>query len=250
MVVTLSHVCVDCGSSVEGASTEAFGDAFLAHVRSAHADWPYPDDAVRSYAEACLRLTGGTERLESVGEVAVHPVTTDRIDDWLSFFDHDAFADRPYLADCYCLEFHLRRNSDVAAWQDRRDAMSALLRDGRAFGYLAYVDGRPAAWVNASKRCEYPLFRLGDGADPSDDEVIAIVCFLIGPPYRGHGLAGHLLDAVVAGAPERGISWVEGYPFIGDRPNAGYRGPRSLYESHGFEMVQERNVDVVMRRRA
>ena len=30
----------------------------------------------------------------------------DHLDDWLAFFDHDAFVDRPWLAACYCLEQH------------------------------------------------------------------------------------------------------------------------------------------------
>jgi hypothetical protein len=58
----------------------------------------------RNYADATKRLTGSTERLSEIGEVAVHRVTDDRIDDWLRFFDHDAFAGNPDWASCYCLE--------------------------------------------------------------------------------------------------------------------------------------------------
>jgi hypothetical protein len=45
-----------------------------------------------NYAVANVRLTGDTHRLSDIGESTVHPVTEDRIDDWIRFFDHDAFA--------------------------------------------------------------------------------------------------------------------------------------------------------------
>ena len=93
--MTISHECDACGAKVLGDDVEGFGDAYIAHARTSHADWPYPDQASRNYAEATQRLTGSTQRLDAVGEVAVHPVTEDRIGDWLSFFDHDAFATTP-----------------------------------------------------------------------------------------------------------------------------------------------------------
>ena len=100
----------------------------------------------------------------------MHPVTEDRIEDWLSFFDHDGFVGFPAWAACYCTEPHLF-DPKVAAepseagrtWQQNREAMIGFLRSGKSFGYLAYVDGRPAGWVNASFRSEYALYRQGRG---------------------------------------------------------------------------------------
>jgi hypothetical protein len=51
--------------------------------------------------------SGGTQRLLEIGDITVHPVTKDRIDDWLRFFDHDGFAGNPDWASCYCLEPHV-----------------------------------------------------------------------------------------------------------------------------------------------
>ena len=107
MTTTKTMTCQFCGAVVEGADLDAFCDEFLAHVRSVHSDFPYPDQAVRNFAEGALRLTGGTERLAAIGAVTVERVTRDRIDDWLDFFDHDAAAGTPQFAACYCSEPHV-----------------------------------------------------------------------------------------------------------------------------------------------
>ena len=232
---------------------QALGDAFIAHVREAHQDWPYPDMSVRNFAEATQRLTGSSERLESIGDIAVHPVTADRIDDWLQLFDHDAFVGNPEWAGCYCLEPHTaspdQPEMEEAHWSDRRAQMCDRLRDGGSYGYLAYVDGKPAGWVNASRRADYGLYRLGEGADPADADVVGISCFIIAPPYRRHRLADTLLTRVVADAPGRGVAYVEAYPPTESREGEGanFRGPKAMYEAHGFAPLEERGRNTVMR---
>ncbi len=247
------HACDECGVLIEGADMEAFGDAYIGHARAAHADWPYPDTAIRNYAEATQRLTGSTERLAEIGTVTVEQVTEDRIDDWLSFFDHDAMAGMPPFAACYCLEPHVQDPREVrppASWRENREQMVGLLRSGQSFGYLAYVDGRPAGWVNASVRSDYALFRRGEDSSPPDGDVIGVSCFVIAPPYRRHGLATHLLAHVITDAPRRGLAWIEAYPFneASTIDASNFRGPRPLYEVHGFEAVKQRARDTVMRR--
>ena len=74
-------------------------------------------------------------------------------------------------------------------------AVCGRLRGGTTFGYLAYVDGRPVGWVNASFRSDYGLFRLVDGGGPEPRSVIGVSCFIIAPPFQWHGVA----------------SWIEGY---------------------------------------
>ena len=73
-------------------------------------------------------------------------MTKDRIDDWLRFFDHDAFAGNPDWASCYCLEPHVPATPEQPerAWRETRATVAERLRGGTTFGYLAYVDGRPA----------------------------------------------------------------------------------------------------------
>jgi GNAT superfamily N-acetyltransferase len=246
--------CFVCGTTIEGDGLEALGQAFLTHVRAEH-DLPYDDMAIRNYAEACQRLTGSADRLDQIPGVEVVPVTEDRVDDWLQLFDHDGFVGKPEWAACYCLEPHLldpaTGEREPVHWTESRRAMVERLRTGRTYGYLGYVDGRPAAWVNASTRNEYALYRRGEGFEPPDESVVGVSCFVVAPPYRRHGVAGVLLDRVLADAAERGAQWVEAYPFTDpDADVASFRGPRALYDARGFEPVATRSRDVVMRRRA
>ncbi len=245
--------CFECGARVEGDDLADLGDRFLAHARHSH-EWPYPDQGIRNYAEATQRLTGPSDRLSALGEPTIHPVTEDRLDDWAAFFDHDAFVGKPEWAACYCLEPHVAvpetlDEGDPPPWRHNREAMLQRLRDGDSFGYLAYVDGRAAGWVNASLRSDYTL-HPGEDEDPPGSQVVGISCFIIAPPYRRHGLAAALLDRVLADASERGAGWVEAYPFTGDTEGdaSSFRGLRQMYDERGFEPVRTRARDTVMRR--
>jgi GNAT superfamily N-acetyltransferase len=246
--------CIACDHVVEAETLEELSADFLAHVRAEH-DLPYGDQAVRNYAEATQRLTGSPDRVDTIGSIDVQPVTSERVDDWLELFDHHGFVGKPEWAGCYCLEPHELDPSappadDVAHWRDKRVAMVERLHSGTAFGYLAYVDDQPAGWVNASLRRDYALYRRGDGAEPADDQVVGISCFVVAPAYRQHGVSGALLDRVVADAGARGATWVEAYPFTGENDGpASFRGSRAFYEAAGFEQVKERARDVVMGRR-
>jgi GNAT superfamily N-acetyltransferase len=240
---------------IEADDVDAVADAFVAHGRKSHT-WTYPADALRNYArnyaEATERLTGSTERLPEVGDVAVHPVTEDRIDDWLRFFDHDGFAGNPDWASCYCLTPHVPATPEEPerAWRETRAAMVERLRGGATFGYLAYVDGRAAGWVNASLRSDYGLYRSVDPAGPEPRSVIGVSCFVVAPPFRRHGLASTLLDRVIADASARGASWIEGYPHNEpeESDDRHFRGPRSMYDARGFEPMEARERDTVVRR--
>ena len=253
-MTTLRRTC-ECGATLEGEDEAAFSDRFLAHARAEHPDWAqFPDVGVRNYGEALLRLDGPSERLEEIGAVEIHPVTEDRIEDWTTFFDHDGFVGRPEWASCYCTEPHLQSpvtdppSEDHRTWRENRELERGRLHDGRSFGYLAYVDGKVAGWVNASKRSDYALFRLGA---PDDADVVGVSCFVIAPPYRRHGIAGMLLDRVLADAPGRGVQAVEAYPFVATREDndSNFRGSRSLYEARGFQVADERERYMVMRRK-
>ena len=189
--------------------------------------------------------------MSEIGDVTVQPVTEDHVHDWLRFFDHDAFAGNPDWASCYCLEPHVPATpeSPERAWRERRASMAERLRSGTTFGYLAYVDGRPAGWVNASLRSDYGLYRLVDPDGPQPLSVIGVSCFVIAPPFRRHGIASALLDRVIADAAGRGAAWIEAYPH--NTPAAGdaghFRGQRSMYDARGFEPVEVREHDTVVR---
>jgi GNAT superfamily N-acetyltransferase len=249
--------CFGCPVWIEADNAEAVADAFVAHGRQSHT-WTTPEEALRNYArnyvEAVERVSGDTARLPEIAGVTVHPVTGDRIDDWLRFFDRDGFADNPDWASCYCLEPHVPAPPELPEryWRTARTTMEERLRCGGTFGYLAYVDGRTAGWVNASLRADYGLYRAVDPGGPEPRSVIGVSCFVIAPPFRRHGIAAALLDRVIADAAARGASWIEGYPH--NAPEGcdarHFRGPRSMYDARGFQPVEVRERDTVVRRRA
>ena len=247
--------CFGCDATIEADDADDAVDAFLVHARENHT-WTYPEESLRNYArnlaEASERLTGGIERLPEIGGVTVHPVSEDRVGDWLRFFDHDGFAGNPDWASCYCLEPHLPAAPErpERPWRETRATMAERLRGGRTFGYLAYVDGRSVGWVNASLRSDYGLYRLVDPNGPEPRSVIGVSCFVIAPPFRRHGIASALLDRVIGDAAARGASWVEAYPRNApdESDAAHFRGARSMYDARGFEPIEVRERDTVVRR--
>jgi GNAT superfamily N-acetyltransferase len=252
--VNVKVKCFGCDALIESDGADALVDAFVAHAQERHT-WSYPEEAIRNYArnyaDATARLTADTERLPEIADVTVHPVTTDRIDDWLRFFDHDGFAGNPDWASCYCLEPHVPATPEhpERPWRERRAAVAERLRGDTTSGYLAYVEGRAVGWVNASLRSDYGLFRDVDPDGPEATSVIGVSCFVIAPPFRRHGIASALLDRVIADASARGAAWIEAYP--DNKPaesDAGhFRGPRSMYDARGFEPIQVRERDTVVR---
>jgi GNAT superfamily N-acetyltransferase len=239
---------------VRGPDLHAFSDAYLAHVRSVHPEWPFPDMAIRNFAEATQRITGSTERLKTIGSVEIHHVSEDRIPDWLSFFDHDAFAGNPVDAVCYCVASHVIPRGEWGGlearyWRDNRELMIELLRTGRAFGYLAYVNGKPVGWLNASKRSDCSMHRRGADVDPPDNEVISLVCFGIAPPYRGHRIVELLLDRAIDDAPARGARWFEAYPLSDqtDVDDDNWAGAETILTTRGFRLAETGELTNVMR---
>lgn len=233
----LAETCDDCGATLSGHDRDALTAAAVAHFHAAHAEWGLTATAISNWLDAKERLTGPTERLPAIGEVEVHAVAPDRIDDLLAFFDRDGFTDNPPWASCYCVFYHQDdpQTTGNRPWRQNRAELEEHLRDGSTVGYLAYVDGRAAGWCNASPRSAYPVRRTGQG----DDDVGVVACFVIAPPYRRHGLARRLLEAALKGFAARGIRRVEAHPVLGtdaDAPN--YHGPLSLYLDAGFTEVE------------
>jgi GNAT superfamily N-acetyltransferase len=247
--------CFACPALVRGEGTDAVIQAFVAHGQEQHS-WSYPEEAIKTYArnygEATERLSDATERLAEIGEITIHRVTAERVDDWLRFFDYDGFAGNPDWASCYCLEPHVPAPPEQPErpWRDARAAVADRLGCGATFGYLAYVGERVVGWVNASLRSTYGLFQGVDPDGPDPGSVIGVSCYVISPPFRRHGVATALLDRVLADAPGRGASWIEAYPRNQPAPDdaSHFRGPRSLYDGRGFRPVVVRERDTVVRR--
>lgn len=184
----------------------------------------------------------------------VCPLSPERLDDFLSFFDGDAFADNPAWASCYCLFYEFAGGIDQ--WEQRKRAENRrdkieLIRRGDARGYLAYVDGRPAGWCNAAPRAMLPgldrTAELRSGEDVS--RVGSIVCFVIAAAHRKQGLAKRLLDAACEGLREQGCTVAEAYPVPAPQSDAqAYHGPLLMKEAAGFTQVREAGHYIVVRK--
>ena len=69
-------------------------------------------------------------------------------------------------------------------------------------------------------------------------EAAAIVCFVVAPDFRRRGVSRTLLTAGIANLAERGVVFVDAYPWnVGDGDATAtdhYHGPRRMFESAGF----------------
>jgi len=229
-----------CGVEIPAADLESLVLPVLGHFGTAHSELGITEVSVRNYLEAEDRLTGPTERLEWIGSIEIRAVGLDTLEETLSFFDTEAYAGNPAWASCYCMYFHVGGQSDDAwgnrTWSQNRSEQAALIASGETTGVLAYVDGRLAGWCNATARARFPGFATGH----DDEGVGSIVCFAIAPPYRGHGVAGHLLDGAVSFLRSSGFTRIEGYP-VAEPPawERVFRGSLALFLDKGFEVVSE-----------
>ena len=97
----MASVTCTCGQKMEGADEQEIFGVTRAHVDAAHPELKFRDENIRDFVRAGLRMTGGTERLERIGTPHIRPLTPELHDEYLRFFDHDAFTDNYAWASCY-----------------------------------------------------------------------------------------------------------------------------------------------------
>ncbi len=241
-----------CGTAIEAVDDEALFEALRTHVQAAHLGVA-TDVQIRNLIEAQQRLAPRRARAERIGAVKVRPIGPALLADWLRFFDREAFTDNPIWASCYCAFNHLAVTQEE--WADRsaaenRAEMQGRIACGAQRGYLAYVDGETAGWLNAAPRRELPhLARLPAFTIDDPERVGTIACFVIAPPFRHHGLARALLDAACGDFARLGLAFAEGFP-AKDPQNDGqaYHGPPALYQAAGFAVLEERGPYLHMRK--
>lgn len=228
-----------CGAEYVGVDTESLVEPVFEHFDRSHPEYQLSRVSVRNYLEAEDRSTGDTERVDSVGSVEIVPITPERAEEVVRFFDVDAFPDNPAWGSCYCMFYFLGGRDNPAwghqPWQEVRQAQFDRIESGTTTGTLAYVDDRLVGWCNATARSRFPGRMVGD-----DQEVCSVVCFVIAPPYRRHGLATRLLDGAVEGARSTGFRTVEAYPKRDpESPAAAFVGSLHLYQRAGFGIASE-----------
>lgn len=174
----------------------------------------------------------------------VQPLTPQRADDFFTFFDHVAFADRPeWGCDCYCRFFHAasREEWDAATGETNRAAARAMILRGAMRGLLAYDGDKPVGWCHYDRLQNLPGARVFYGALASADDGRALIaCFTVAQGYRRQGIADMLLDAALKDLKALKVKTVEAYPVVGSGSDEhNYHGPLPLYEKHGFTLVRQ-----------
>ena len=182
----------------------------------------------------------------------IQRLTPARRDDFLHFFDHDAFPDNPRWQRCYCHWLHA--DHKTVDWpnstaEHNRAASSRMIERGEMTGYLAYRDGRAIGWCNAAPFNAYAA--LADEAEPDAAETGAIVCFVVTAGARRQGVARALLDAACAGLRESGLKIAMAKPLrAASGEAANHFGPLELYLAAGFAIHRETaEGDVFVRKR-
>lgn len=181
--------------------------------------------------------------------VEVRELMPGLLDDYLNFFDHEAFADNPSWSHCYCAFYHRDYEDQWPTPPDLRAQnrifKSELIRSGKAPGFLAYVDGKVVGWCNAGPRAGYQNLRhFAAAVEDPNEPVGTLLCFIIAAGYRKQGVASALLAAACEKFKRDGLTVAEGYPTVKFSPlpyelsmNArSYHGPLSMYLKAGFKI--------------
>jgi ribosomal protein S18 acetylase RimI-like enzyme len=179
-------------------------------------------------------------------EIEVRKLSKDLLNDWLNYFDNEAFKDNKHWIGCYCMCYHWNKElQSKKSWdcQEKdipynRICAINFINEGKLQGYLAYIEGKVVGWVNTNDKTSYDSvnFTLPIEEHERNKKIKSIVCFNISPDYRGVGIASKLLDKICADAKNEGYDYIEAYPFIKNENN-NYHGPQSLYEKFGFSNI-------------
>lgn len=139
------------------------------------------------------------------------------VDDYLAFFDRDAFGDNPHWSHCYCAFYH-RDYPDEWPYppqlrRENRAFKAELIKAGQAPGLLAYADGRVVGWCNAGPRSGYQNLRhRAEAVEDPSEPVGSTLCFIVARDYRGQGVASALLKSACDRFKREGVAIAEGYP--------------------------------------
>jgi len=188
-------------------------------------------------------------------ELEIKKLTVDLLDDWLNYFDNDAFSAEDDWPGCYCMHFHWnagldsRNDWDASLDQiysktgkaDNRGRAIRLIKNGTMQGYLAYQDEKVVGWCNANDKHNYDTV-LNSFFDNADNvrKVKSVVCFTVSSSVRRKGIATKLLDKVCADAAEEGYDIVEAYPYCHEH---GFHGSVAMFEKLGFEKSGQKRDD-------
>jgi len=147
---------------------------------------------------------------------------------------------------CWCMYW---RDRTLAHGEPKKQAMQALVQEGREPGLLAYAAGVPLGWVSVAPRDEFPHILRSPQYRPREEgggaAIWSVVCFAVDRDHHGRGAAATLLDAAVAHAFAHGATSIEAYPHATSRSD--YMGNVELYRRAGFHLVRPANKRAIVR---
>ena len=186
----------------------------------------------------------------SCSALELRELTPDLAEDFLDYFDGEAFADNPEGASCYCCYFHWG-GADDEDWSSRTAAANRawkaeLIQRCETTGILAYLDNRPVGWCHAAeKRSLAHLAAMDVLVSPDDESVGSIVCFVVTQRFRGTGLSSFLLEAACDLLAKQNLRIVEAYP---DRravdSYSNFHGRLDMFLDAGFQIHRELEGDM------
>ncbi|MGB8779870.1 MAG: GNAT family N-acetyltransferase [Candidatus Bathyarchaeia archaeon] len=173
-----------------------------------------------------------------VVDLNFRPLTSETWQDLQTLFEEDRVCRA-----CWCMWWRISASDWMRQrGKDNREAMEAIVKSGKVAGILAYSDDKPIGWCSISPREEYCRLERSRTLRRIDDKLVwSVVCFFVGKPFRGHGVATRLLEAAVAYAGKQGAKIVEGYPSRSNEKQSDrfvYTGLMSSFEKVGFLEVQ------------
>ena len=184
-------------------------------------------------------------------KIEVRELTPELLDDYLVFFDKDAFTDFPEWSGCYCGFYDTPGNewdASANAGPAHRAARVERIRSGKAHGLLAFVGRRVVGWCNAQPRSSFPnMRRYATVVDNPAEPVGSIMCFLVAPAQRGKGVGTALLNAACDKFRRDRLRVAEGYPTTNpvkrdwETPWAeeNYKGSLNMYLKAGFKVHRQ-----------
>lgn len=172
-------------------------------------------------------------------------------EEFLHYFENDAFPENDSRSSCYCLESHLPNENQYITVEERREKAKELIVNGIMTGYLIYDDEHIVGWCNTGDKTDYlPIVQNNEFQTDNCEKgkIKVLYCIDIAPNYQKKGIANLTMEKVLSDAKEEGYSYVEGYPFADRNFIWQYHGPVRLFEKFGFEMLEKKSWFYIMRK--